>query len=130
MIKVMVADDNESLNSSYCKFLTKDKNIEIVGNTYDGEQTLKKYFEVRPDVLILDLDLPKMTGLEIIDKLCKDPEEKKKCNVIVVSGQSDFRNKLYNTRKVFMNLQKPVNEETILKLIKDYEKEYMIIISS
>ena len=45
----MVADDNTSLNDLCCNFLTKDKDIEIVSSTIDGETTLEKYHETNKD---------------------------------------------------------------------------------
>ena len=59
MIRVMIAEDNTSLNHLCCNYLTNDKDIQIVFSAYDGEETLEKYKELRPDVLLLDLDLPK-----------------------------------------------------------------------
>lgn len=119
----MIAEDSAEQNAQYRKFLTNDKNIEVVAQTYDGEQTLLKYFEYKPDLLILDLDLPKMNGLEVIDRISEFPDEKKKCNILIVSGKDTFRHKLYNTAKVYMNLQKPVDYDRIIELIKDFDKE-------
>lgn len=119
MIKVMVADDNIELNSMCCKFLTNDKDIEVVSTTTDGENTLKNYLETKPDVLLLDLDLPKLSGLEIINDLCLDTEEKKKCNIIVISGNIDMRHNLYNTSKVFRIIPKPADFDYILDTIKE-----------
>lgn len=123
MIRIMIAEDNADLNAAYCKFLTNDKNIMVVAQTYDGEQTLLKYFEYKPDLLILDLDLPKMSGLEVIDKISEVTDEKKKCNILIVSGKDTFRYNLYNTAKVYMSLKKPVNYDRILEVIKDFDKE-------
>ena len=78
MIRVMVADDNIDLNNMYCKFLTKDKDIKIISQTTDGQETLEKYQELKPDLLLLDLEMPKISGLEIINYLSKDTIEKNK----------------------------------------------------
>lgn len=72
----MIAEDNTSLNHLCCNYLTNDKDIQIVFSAYDGEEALQKYKELRPDVLLLDLDLPKMNGLDVINNICLDTEEK------------------------------------------------------
>ena len=123
MIKVMVADDNTALNDLCCNILTKDKDIQIVSSTLDGEATFKKYNELKPDVLLLDLDLPKMNGLDIINNLCLDENEKKKNNIIILSGNAPLRYNLLNTSKVFRIMPKPFDFETILYTIKEIVNE-------
>ena len=76
MIKVMVAEDNIDENSMFCKVLTKDENIKVVSYTLDGEKTIEEYFERKPDVLLLDLGMPKVNGLDIINILSSYEEEK------------------------------------------------------
>lgn len=119
MVQVMIAEDNIELSSMYCKFLTKDKNINIVSRTEDGEKTIEMYNTLKPDVLILDLNMPKVNGLEVINQISKDSYEKNKCNVIVISGNNDLMHKLYNTAKVYRIMPKPTNLDDLLSLIKD-----------
>lgn len=119
MIKVMVADDNTSLNDLCCSFLTKDKEIKIVSSTIDGETTLQKYIELKPDVLLLDLDMPKMNGLDVINNLCLDETEKKKNNIIIISGNAPLRYNLLNTSKVFRIMPKPIDFDNLLYTIKE-----------
>ena len=80
MVTVMIADDNAELNNLYCNYLAKDKDIKIICSTSDGESTLQKYKELKPDVLLLDLNLPKMNGIDVLNNICLDTNEKK--NVI------------------------------------------------
>ena len=117
MIRVMVADDNIDLNNMYCKFLTKDKDIKIISQTTDGQETLEKYQELKPDLLLLDLEMPKISGLEIINYLSKDPIEKNKKNIIVISGKDGIR------AKVYMSHPKAADFNLILNQIQDNIKE-------
>ena len=123
MIRVMVADDNIDLNNMYCKFLTKDKDIQIISQTTDGQKTLEKYQELKPDLLLLDLEMPKINGLEIINYLSKDPNEKNKKNIIVISGKAEIRANLWNMSKVYMSFSKPADFDLILQQIHDFIKE-------
>lgn len=126
MVKVMIADDNIDLNSMYCKFLTNDKSIEVVSSTTDGETTLDEYLKHKPDLLLLDLDMPKINGLEIINKLSYDTTEKSKCNIIVISGSTEMRFQLLNTAKVYRIIPKPTSPQHVLDVIKEFDKENTI----
>lgn len=119
MIQVMIADDNLDLNNLCCNILSKDKDIQIISSTLDGESTLKDYMQLKPDILLLDLDLPKMNGIDIINNICLDESERKKNNVIIVSGNADLRYNLFNTSKIFRIMPKPVNFDDVISTIKE-----------
>lgn len=119
MIKVMIAEDNKNLCENCFEFLTNDEDIKIVSCTIDGKKTLEKYLEVKPDVLLLDLDLPKISGIEVINFLSRFSEERNKCNIIVVSGSAELLCNLYNTAQVYRVIPKPANLQYILQTIKE-----------
>lgn len=123
MIEVMVADDNKELNSLTCNFLTKDKNIKIVSSTTDGQKTLEEYNRLKPDLLLLDLDMPKLSGLEIINQLSSNPFEKQKCNIIVISGNLSMRYDLLNTAKIYKIIPKPMDLSNVLEEINQFANE-------
>lgn len=119
MIKVMIAEDNVYISKNCFKFLTNDENIKVVSCTLDGEETIKDYFDLKPDVLLLDLNMPKINGLDVINTIGKYTEERSKCNIIVVSGSSEYLYKLYNTAQVYRVIHKPVDLDYVLKTIKE-----------
>ena len=123
MIQVMIADDNLDLNNLCCNILSKDKDIQIISSTLDGESTLKDYMQLKPDVLLLDLDLPKMNGIDIINNICLDETEKKKNNIIIISGNSELRYNLFNTSKIFRIMPKPVDFNDVISTIKEIATE-------
>lgn len=119
MIKVMIAEDNKELCENCLEFLTNDNDIKVVSCVLDGEKALEKYFEIQPDVLLLDLNLPKISGLDVINTLSRFQEEKEKCNIVVVSGSIDLMHQLYNTVKIFRVIPKPADFEYLLETIKE-----------
>ena len=119
MIKVMIAEDNIFISKNCFKFLTNDKDIKVISCAYDGEETIREYFKLQPDVLLLDLDMPKINGLDIINTIGRFTEERKKCNIIVVSGSTEHLYKLYNTAQVFRVIPKPADLDYILTTIKE-----------
>ena len=123
MIQVMIADDNLDLNNLCCNILSKDKDIQIISSTLDGESTLKDYMQLKPDVLLLGLDLPKMNGIDIINNICLDETEKKKNNIIIISGNTELRYNLFNTSKIFRIMPKPVDFNDVISTIKEIATE-------
>lgn len=130
MIQVMIADDNLDLNNLCCNILSKDKDIQIISSTLDGESTLKDYMQLKPDVLLLDLDLPKMNGIDIINNICLDETEKRKNNIIIISGNTELRYNLFNTSKIFRIMPKPVDFNDVISTIKEIvtENNYIPIV--
>lgn len=124
--KIMVAEDNTSVYSCYQNFLSKDKTIEFIGNASDGDSAVEMYKKNNPDILLLDLKLPKKNGLEILNELTKYESKNIKCNVIVISGDAELRNKLFNTRKVYRVIPKPAQLDLLKETIDDYKKELLV----
>lgn len=123
MITVMIADDNPAFCKSCFEFLTKDEDIKVVSFVYDGEEAINKYLSIQPDVLLLDLNMPKATGFEVINALSIYPKEKEKCNIIVMTGEVAMQVNLYNMSKVYSILPKPVGFEVVLEKIKELAHE-------
>ena len=67
--------------------------------------------------------MPTISGLDIINHLSKDPNEKNKKNIIVISGKDTVRANLWNMSKVYMSLAKPADFDLILHQIQDFIKE-------
>lgn len=60
MLRVMIADDNVESTKQLAHILTKEeKNIEIVNISNDGVEAFENYLNLQPDVLLLDLDMPR-----------------------------------------------------------------------
>ena len=120
MSRVIIADDNEVMALTCKNFLTMEKNIEVIKIVNNGIDAYNSYMKERPDVLLLDLDMPGMDGVEVINKLCEDEEEKRKNNIIVISGTLD-RLHPYNTAKVYRIMPKPLDYYELIKTINDIQ---------
>ena len=68
--KILIVDDEKDFVIILNKILKKQNYL--VSVAYDGEDGLKKIFEIKPDLVILDLNMPKMNGYEV----CKKVREK------------------------------------------------------
>ena len=63
-IKVLVADDHPAFREGLCRFLAEEQDMEVVGQPEDGEQTVRLASELKPDVAVIDVAMPKINGIE------------------------------------------------------------------
>lgn len=78
-IKVMLADDHVLMREGIRQLLEFDGSIEVIGEASDGEECLQKLEKVKPDVLLLDINMPKLSGIEVLEEI-----KRKKINVKVL----------------------------------------------
>ncbi|MFI6901981.1 response regulator [Nonomuraea sp. NPDC050394] len=64
MIKVMIADDQGMVRTGFTVFLGAQSDIEVVGEAADGAQAVERAAQLRPDVILMDVRMPVMDGLE------------------------------------------------------------------
>lgn len=80
MIKVVLAEDQNMLLGALGSLLEMEDDIEVVGKAADGEEALKLVEELNPDICLMDIEMPVMTGLEAAEHLM-DHE----CKVIILT---------------------------------------------
>lgn len=68
-IHVLIVDDSLFFRTSLERMLKKDPSIEIIGMAYDATDAMTKIQKLRPDVVTLDVEMPKMNGIEFLRKL-------------------------------------------------------------
>ncbi|HEL2653613.1 TPA: response regulator transcription factor [Streptococcus suis] len=71
-IRVMLVDDHEMVRLGLKSYLNLQPDVEVVAEASDGEEGLAKALEVKPDVIVMDLVMPKMTGVEATLALLKE----------------------------------------------------------
>ena len=68
-ISVLIADDNNEFTKTLKKFLNNDEEIEVVGTAKDGEEAIEEIKEKEPDICLLDMIMPQIDGLGVLEKL-------------------------------------------------------------
>jgi DNA-binding NarL/FixJ family response regulator len=68
-IRVVLTDDHVFVRDGIKSLLENEVNIEVVGEATDGLEALKIVETVKPDLLILDIRMPNLTGIEVVEKL-------------------------------------------------------------
>ena len=71
VIKVLVVDDNKRIVTILKEALERETDMEVVGTASDGEEALHKISALRPDVVLLDLIMPKVDGLGVMERMKK-----------------------------------------------------------
>ena len=74
-IRVLVADDSPTALRSVCRYLEFEGQFEIVGTAVDGLQVIQQVERFRPELVLTDLSMPRMTGLEAAKELRKSHPE-------------------------------------------------------
>ena len=106
-IKVLIVDDHPVVRKGLWSCLENRPNLKVVGEATNGHEALKQITALQPDVVLMDISMPEMDGLQVTEKLHKDLPELK---VLVLSVQS--------------------NRETVLRIIRAGARGYVLKESS
>ena len=87
-IKVLLADDHKILREGLIVLLKKQHDIELIGEAEDGREAVRKTLELKPDVVIMDIGMPELNGIEATRQIKAALPE---VNVIALSIHSDKR---------------------------------------
>jgi DNA-binding NarL/FixJ family response regulator len=113
MIRVLLADDHHLVRKGIRALLEKTEDIEVVGEAMDGEQAVEMTERLAPDVLVIDIGMPRLNGIQAIERVhALDLDTQ----AIVLSMHSDetlVRQALRNGAKGYL-LKRSVTEELLL----------------
>jgi len=68
-LKVLIVDDHEIVREGMCVLLGKCSNVEVIGQAADGRAALKLVDALKPDVVIMDISMPNLNGIEATQKM-------------------------------------------------------------
>lgn len=88
-VKIMIADDHSMIREGLKNLLELDGDIQVIAEAVDGEDCLEKLQLVKPDVLLLDINMPKKNGLEVLKSL-KSRRSKLKVLVLTVHNETEY----------------------------------------
>src|SRR5690625_2912833 len=122
MFKVMIVDDEPMTRKGLETLIDwKFHGFKIVQTAASGSEALEKYSHVSPDLMIIDIRMPKMSGLELIERI---READQSIFFIILSGYAEFDYaKKARTHNVEGYMLKPVDEDGLMNYIKNIRKE-------
>ena len=85
-IKIVLADDHGLVRKGIREYLETDPRMEIVGEATDGDQALDLVRALKPDVILLDVQMPRKNGIEVARQVRM---EKLRCGILIVSAYDD-----------------------------------------
>lgn len=118
-VSVAIADDNEVMLQLLDDIISSDEELSVVGVAKDGEEAYNVIKTKEPDVVLLDIIMPKLDGLGVLDRVKKDKTIKKTPTFIMVSaiGQEKITEDAFNLGADYY-LMKPFDNEMIINRIK------------
>jgi DNA-binding NarL/FixJ family response regulator len=85
-IRIVIADDTPSLRDSLVRLINRHPDLEVVGQAANGKEALQHVEGAEPDILLLDIEMPVMNGLEVTRRLF---ETGSKVKILVLSAYDD-----------------------------------------
>ena len=118
-LNVAIADDNERMLNLLSKIVESDEELQVVGTARDGEEVCKIIKEKNPDVVLLDIIMPKLDGLGVLDKVRADQSIKKSPRFIMISaiGQEKITEDAF-VKGADYYIMKPFDNEMVIDRIK------------
>ncbi|GFR34281.1 sporulation transcription factor Spo0A [Thermobrachium celere] len=117
-IKIVIADDNKEFSGILCEYLKTQEDFDVLGVAKDGIEAVELVEKYSPDVLVLDIIMPHLDGLGVLEKI-NSLENKKVPKVIVLSavGQDKITQRAINLGAEYY-VVKPFDMEIFSKRIR------------
>jgi len=116
LFKTVVIDDEPAARRLMKNLLEEHSDIvEIIGEASNGKEALDKIEKLRPDLIFLDIQMPDLTGFEVIDQLHEKP------NIIFTTAYEQYAIKAFETFSIDY-LLKPIKEERLAQSIEKLKK--------
>lgn len=114
-ISILLADDHFLVRDGIRALLEEEKNLNVIGEASNGEEAVNMVNLLNPDLLIIDIRMPKMTGIEAVEKL-KKQHTKIKCIILSMHDSEEY---ILKSVKAGANgyLLKDTGKEEFLKAI-------------
>lgn len=123
MYKILLADDNREFNELLSEYLNKEEDMEIVGNAFNGEEVLELVKENNPDIILLDIIMPHLDGIGVLEELNKmELSPKPKVIMLTAFGHENITQRAVELGASYYIL-KPFNLEVLAERIRQLGKD-------
>jgi two-component system, LytTR family, response regulator len=119
LCKILIADDEKLAREAVKLQLQKKHDIEVVAECTNGKEALQKIKELKPDILFLDIQMPYLSGIEVLDQLEVDYSP----SIIIVSAYDKYAIKAFENDAIDY-LVKPYTDERFEKAFQKAFKQF------
>ena len=117
-LNIAIADDNALMVQLLDQIVSSDEELRVVGKAGNGEELINIIREKKPDVVLMDIIMPKLDGLAVLDRVNHEPEMKKPAFIVISAvGQEKTTEDAFELGADYYIL-KPFDRDTVLKRIK------------
>ena len=120
-LTILVADDIEIIVRNMKSVIEKNPKVEKVESVFNGEDELNAILNLKPDIVFTDMQMPKKTGLEVIEEIMANNFIEKKPQFILVTADRDSSLIIQSRELGFYIEYKPINEVRINQYINNFE---------
>lgn len=117
MIKTLIIDDEQLARSIVRSYLEKDSTFHLVGEAADGFEALRLIQETQPDLIFLDIQMPKISGFELLELLPEPPA------VIFTTAFDQYAIKAFETNALDY-LLKPFHQERFQQAVQKFKERF------
>lgn len=89
-IRIVIADDHALLRQGIKNVLSLEPDFDVVGEAADGDEAISKVESLTPDILLLDVNMPRMTGLEVTKRLKKTAKSPVKVIILTIHDDESY----------------------------------------
>ena len=125
-LKIAIADDNQKILDLLDRVIGTDQELDLVGKAKNGEEMCRIIKEKNPDVVLLDLIMPKMDGLSVMDTVNRDHDIRKHPSFIIITavGQERITEDAFRKGASYYIL-KPFSNQMVLDKIREAGKYHV-----
>lgn len=126
-INVLIADDSETLCSVMSECLMTQDDIDVVSVVHNGEEAVTKIKELKPDVVLLDIIMPQLDGLGVLEKVNEENLDDPPMFIMLSAvGQEKITKSALNLGAEYY-IMKPFDYETVVKRIRQLKDRIGVV---
>ena len=116
---ILIADDNQEFAQTLAKYIQEQEDMEVIGIAKDGEEAVKMIDNIMPDVALLDVIMPHLDGIGVLEKVSSlQMENKPICIMLSAVGQDKVTQKAITLGAEYY-VVKPFDIELLMKRIRE-----------
>jgi len=117
-IKILIADDNLDFVNTLTTYFKTQEDVEVIATARDGQEAYNKIIMERPQVVLLDVIMPHLDGLGVLEKLVSSNIELPICVMLSAVGQDKVTSQAINLGARYYIL-KPFKMDVLMKRIRE-----------